>query len=393
VLFWSIAAALTLGAVAFLVPALRRGIGPAPEGRADVVKRLYRDRLAELEAERDAGLVADAALPALERELAGVLLEDYQDDAPARPVARGPAWWICALGVPLAAIALYLTLGEPQADRLRDAVAVFALDPEQDAVELAQWQTYLDDRVRRVPDDAQSWYLLGHTHLRRGAYAQAAHAFGAAQAVAGPDPSIELYWLQARYLAAGGELDDLSRGIAERLLAHAPDQPVVLEMLAVDAFRRGDAGAAVGILERALGASRDAGQREALEAGLAQAREQLGDLTPAIEVALAFDRPPPANATLFVIARPVGGGMPYAVVRRTVRPPPARVRLDDAVSMNPALPLSAAGQVEVVVRVSLAGTPTAHPGDWQWQSGPLELAAGVLVALEAAIGPPAPPSS
>jgi hypothetical protein len=85
--------------------------------------------------------------------------------------------------------------------------------------------------------------------------------------------------------------------------------------------------------------------------------------------------------------------MPHAVVRRTERPPPARVRLDDAVSLNPALPLSAAGQVEVVVRDSLAGTPTAHPGDWQWQSGPLELAAGVLVALEAAIGPPAPPSS
>ena len=49
----------------------------------------------------------------------------------------------------------------------------------------------------------------------------------------------------------------------------------------------------------------------------------------------------------------------------------ASVRLDDAVAMNPARPLSAAAEIQIVVRLSLSGAAKAEPGDWQWQSAPI----------------------
>ena len=114
----------------------------------------------------------------------------------------------------------------------------------------------------------------------------------------------------------------------------------------------------------------------------------LGDLRPGIDVRLRALETPPATATLFVIARPAGGGMPYAVVRRAAAPLPVAVRLDDAVSMNPALPLSAAGEVEVVVRISLTGAAAPHPGDWEWRSGPLSLAGAGVLELQAEVASP-----
>jgi len=256
-------------------------------------------------------------------------------------------------------------------------------------VKLAQWRVMLEGRVSAHPDDGQSWYLLGHIHLKQKSYAQAASAFGSAHAVVGDDPSVDLYWLHARYLAAGGMLDDTSRDIAERILARQPNQPQVLEMLAVDGFRGGRFREVVGLLDRALSEVQDPGQRMALRAGLEQARAQLGDLVPGIDVSIEYGEVPPEGAVLFVIARPVGGGMPLTVVRRPLDEPPPHIRLDDAVSMNPAVPLSSVDTVEVVVRVSLAGTVMAHPGDWEWRSQPLALSVAQRVLnLTVSLSPP-----
>ena len=97
----------------------------------------------------------------------------------------------------------------------------------------------------------------------------------------------------------------------------------------------------------------------------------------------------PAERTLFVIARPPGGGMPYAVVRRPGPDFPAQVRLDDLVSMNPAAPLSSAPAVEVIVRASVTGTARRSPDDWQWSSKTLSFADGQRQhSLVAELSPP-----
>ena len=289
----------------------------------------------------------------------------------------------------MAAVALYWSIGEPDASWLSNASKVMLLDPAQDRIELDRWRARLGQRVQQRPGDAGSWFLLGRIYMTDEDYAAAAAAFERAHALTGEDPGVDLYWLQARYLAAGGRLDEGAAAIAERILAQTPNQPLVLEVLGLEAFRQADYREAVALFNRALSNPLDALPRRVLMTGFAEARARLGDLLPAIDVSVAAQAPLPEGATLFVIARPPGGGMPYAVLRRPASQLPDTFRLDDAVSMNPAVPLSMAERIEVVVRVSRAGTATAHPGDWQWRSEPLAVGdAEAPVALQAEIGPP-----
>jgi cytochrome c-type biogenesis protein CcmH len=253
------------------------------------------------------------------------------------------------------------------------------------------WEGRLADRVSARPGDSQSWYLLGHARLQLAEYQRAAEAFAMAHALHGVDPSIDAYWLQARYLAADGVIDEGTRGIAGRLLQSTPNHPMVLEMFSIDAFRRGDFREAVEYLNRALAGNLNPTQRATLSAGLKQARAQLGDLLPSLDVAVSAAADAPPGATLFVIARPPGGGMPYAVVRRPAAQLPASIRLDDAVSMNPAQALSLASQVEVVVRLSRSGSAMAQPGDWEWRSATVDIPSlEAPLQLEALLLAPAP---
>ncbi len=389
---WSL---ILLGAAAGLVLlALREREVGTPEARDETVRRLYEDRLEELRGELAGGVGQPEDQEVLEAELGAALLADYEGGEAAPEPGKSGSW----LGLAGAAAALlvlftvgvYQAVGDPAANGVAGAEALLALDPASDSEGLDEWRERLQQRVDARPDDARSWFLLGHANLRLARFTAAAEAFATAHGLHGDDPSIDLFWLQARYLAARGQLDSTSKTIAERVLANDPNQPLVLEMLAVAAFQEAAYGEAVTLLNRALSGELAATQRANLQAGFEEARARLGDLPGSIDVAVAAGEAPPRNMTLFVIARPVGGGMPYAVVRRPSHQVPGTIRLDDAVSMNPALPLSSASEVEVVVRLSQAGTAMAHPGDWEWVSEPVAVAevAAAPLQLEATLAPP-----
>ncbi|MEM8766782.1 MAG: c-type cytochrome biogenesis protein CcmI [Pseudomonadota bacterium] len=404
-LLWSL---ILLGAAAGVVLlALRERDVATVEARDETVRRLYEDRLEELRGELAGGVAELEDQEVLEAELGAALLADYegdQEEVAAEPKKGGS--WLGLAGVSAALLVLftvgvYQTVGDPAADGVAGAEALLGLDPASDSEGLDEWRQRLEERVDARPDDARSWFLLGHANLRLARFAAAAEAFATAHELHGDDPSIDLFWLQARYLAARGQLDATSRSIAERVLASNPNQPLVLEMLAVAAFQEEAFGEAVTLLNRALSGDLAATQRASLQAGFEAARAQLGAMPGSIDVAVAAGETPPHSMTLFVIARPVGGGMPYAVVRRPAHLVPGTIRLDDAVSMNPALPLSSASEVEIVVRLSQAGTAMAHPGDWEWVSEPITLAevaaaprlleATLMPPMETSLGPTKPP--
>ena len=379
--FWLWAGICIAAAAAFVIyPLVRRSrqqlVGT---DRAAMVRALYRDRLAELDGEVELGQLAPEARDAVAEEMGAALLADYPADAAVPgaehdPPAPGLAVLVAGVLV-LASVAIYWQVGEPSGHTIVGAEAVMGLDARTQSAELEVWQGRLASRVAVKPEDAQSWYLLGHARLQLQRYPQAAEAFAMAHAVVGDDPNIDVYWLQARYLAAQGVIDGGTRAIAERLLAARPNHPLVLELFAIDAYRRGEYRPAVDFLSRALAGPLSPAQRASLSTSLEQARAQMGVLVPSIDLQIRTLQTPPPHATLFVIARPPGGGMPYAVVRRPSASFPIMVRLDDAVAMNPARPLSAAEEIQVVVRLSLDGGAQAQPGDWQWQSEPIGVAA------------------
>ncbi len=90
---------------------------------------------------------------------------------------------------------------------------------------------------------------------------------------------------------------------------------------------------------------------------------------------------------MFVIARPVGGGLPYAVAERPALSVPFTVRLDDLVAMQETSPLSGAEEFEVLVRLSLTGRVMSQPGDWVWQSDVLSRLSEEIPVIQARIMP------
>jgi cytochrome c-type biogenesis protein CcmH len=376
-----------------------------PTRRQSVIRAVYRDRVAELEAEAEAGQIDGALRDEVVEELGASLLDDYRaaeaasaaSSAAAGPTpsggdgagARVAPGWVLLLALPLAAILVYLSVGEPDSPRLVGAAEVLSLDPDTERDRLLMWSQRLERRVERKPEDTQSWYLLGMSRLQSGEFAGAADALARVHEDLGDQGNVTLYWLQASYLAAGGQLDEPTRHIAERVLVSQPAHPLVLEMFAIDAYRKGEYRRAVEFLNRALNNPLTAPQLASLLGGLAEARSRMGELRPSIDVEVSLPEDAPRDGTLFVIARPPGGGMPYAVVRRPAGLVPVSIRLDDTVSMSEELRLSSAAEFEVVVRLSRSGAVAAAPGDWEWHSEVLRMAnLQDPVRLDAALEPP-----
>jgi cytochrome c-type biogenesis protein CcmH len=72
----------------------------------------------------------------------------------------------------------------------------------------------------------------------------------------------------------------------------------------------------------------------------------------------------PANASVFVIARQVGGPpMPVAVEKHPAAKFPLEVSLDDGDSPMPTMKLSQLEQVQVLARVSASGNAIPQSGD------------------------------
>jgi cytochrome c-type biogenesis protein CcmH len=289
--------------------------------------------------------------------------------------------------VPVLGLFLYFTVAEPGLQQIRGAEEVLGLSME-DEVALQSWSLKLEDRVAAAADDGKSWYLLGHSYLKLRRFSEAAEAFATTNQLSPMDLGVQVYWLQARYLAAGGKLDTTSRNLAEGILAQQPGIPVVIEMLALDAFHRGDAATAIGLLNQAMSGTTDIRQQANFANAIAQVRASMTEASAGVTVNVGASGEAPPHATVFVLARPVGGGMPYAVVRRPSFLLPFSVRLDDLVSMSPERKLSSAAEFEVVARLSLSGNAMPQADDWQWQSAPLK---GPLVpgqSVDAMLTPP-----
>src|SRR5690606_37560324 len=87
-----------------------------------------------------------------------------------------------------------------------------------------------------------------------------------------------------------------------------------------------------------------------------------------------------------------GSPMPLAIKRLTRGELPARITLDESLAMNPAMTLASDPEVEVVARVSFAGTAAAAPGDIEGRLGRVKAGAHARpLSLVMAGRIPAPP--
>lgn len=381
---WFGAGALVLVALAVVVAGTLRRPRPGP---GDEASALLVDRREEIAAEARVQDMRGDEVAVLEQELALEFLGGTAFDeghAELRGTARPPLLPLvggCAAAVVLA-IGLYALWGEPDGPTLAKATALMA-DDDATPEALAGLERVLAARVARRPDDGDGWFYLAHLRMRATDYDGAAVAFAALHELTGGNEQIDLTWAQAGFLAAGGVLDEATLEIVERVLGRRPEHPNMLELLAMDAIRRSSFANAVGFLDRALRQPLVDSRRALLEQTLDLVRGRLEAARPLIEVAVDVAGTPPAWLTVF--ARPVGGGMPWVVVRRPANATQT-LTLDDAVSMTAGAPLSGSGPVEVVAQLSQTGA--AGDSIAEVVSEPVDPAAQPRVHLALGVGSP-----
>ena len=384
-MFYTVVIFLSILAAGFVVWPLFRRPGRVPGVLHDeAVRDVYRERVGEL-----AGETLDEDLRAeIETELGAVLLTEAQRNTGTQEATSGRRMltMLLAAMIPLGSLSVYFSVADPELEQIRGAEEILTL-ANDDTVALESWARRLSERVEAASEDSMSWYLLGHARLKLGQFGSAAEAFATTNQLVENDLNIQVYWLQARYLAAKGVLDDMGRKLANDILEQQPGLSVVLEILALDAFRTGDGAQAVSLLNRALTSAGDIRQQASFATAIAQVRQGLVDPPDGVTVNVSADAAPSPHATVFVVARPVGGGMPFAVVKRPAFLLPFSVRLDDLVTMSPAVKLSDTAAFEVLVRLSESGNAMPQEGDWQWQSQPLGAVAEGLAALDAILTP------
>ena len=125
--FVLIAAVLVAVALAWLLPPLlRRAPAGATTDRIQLNLALLRDQLADLEAERARGAVLPAQYAESKAELERRVLEEAASEERAAAASAGAGRFsavVVAGVVPIAAVILYLVLGDPSAFDLQRSVA------------------------------------------------------------------------------------------------------------------------------------------------------------------------------------------------------------------------------------------------------------------------------
>src|SRR4051794_9805256 len=183
---WFVFALMTVAAIfAVLWPLGRRHASDGGGSEANV----YRDQLAEIDRDLAGGLIgvseAEAARVEIGRRLLAVA------DAPVTTAGRSSAGTrramalIALIGIPLAALALYLPLGSPQLGDFPLAARARAPDGQQPLTNLvAQVEAHLE----KNPTDGRGWTVLAPVLSRLGRYDDAARAWRNAISYEGDSP-------------------------------------------------------------------------------------------------------------------------------------------------------------------------------------------------------------
>ena len=349
-LLWGAAAVMTI----WLPRIWRRG--HTPETNEDWLRLRQRE------------LVGEAETAQLREEAALRLLEDQVGDVPpeisSRPSYSGPGQLAAVVIVAVSAWLLYRVLGGWEDVQIAEQLGRIEQSQPEDVLALID---RIAVRAEARPENADYALLLGEYYLSSNEPAEALRYYDRLIDAGATAPEILGKAAQSEFLSSGRVLSRRARLRAEQALAVDPMQAAALATMGMAAFEEADYRQAIVYWQR-LRELEPPGSPgyDMLGQIIERARQELGEPLPEpvvtagveVEVSLSGGQTLPADAVLFVLARPEGAeaGMPIAVVRQTPSSWPLTVRLDDRASMA-GQQISSFSAVSIEVQVSANGQP------------------------------------
>ncbi|MDE5451432.1 c-type cytochrome biogenesis protein CcmI [Bradyrhizobium sp. CSA112] len=266
---WFVFALMTVAAIfAVLWPLSRSSAAQAGGSEAAV----YKDQLAEIDRDVAAGLIgvseAEAARVEISRRLLAAV--DSQHNLPARSSLglRRASAIVALVGLPIAAVTFYLSLGSPQlgdfplVSRTRTADANQPIDNM-----VAQVEAHLENN----PTDGRGWTVLAPVLARLGRYDDAVRAYRNVITYAGDSAERRSDLGEALAIVAGGVVTAEAKAEFERAVAQNAGEPRANYFLGLAAEQDGRQADAAAIWRGLLAkAPADAPWRPLIEAALAR---------------------------------------------------------------------------------------------------------------------------
>jgi cytochrome c-type biogenesis protein CcmH len=267
ILFWVICALLVVIALAFILPPILEGTAKQNEetGAAANIE-VYRDQISELEADMRNGIVAPEQFEQERDELERRLLEDVSASKTESPrvqkqtaqASRGLVYAL-ALGLPLAAVLLYLQIGTRAAmvSSATPARSASGTTPPGDP-QLSEQQRIeanvasLANRLQQNPSDAEGWAMLASSYTALSKFSEASDAYAKAAALKPNDASLLADYAFALAMKNGRRLEGQPTELLQKALSLDPENAKALQLSGSAAFQARDYKRAIELWERLL---------------------------------------------------------------------------------------------------------------------------------------------
>jgi cytochrome c-type biogenesis protein CcmH len=419
IVFVLVAALLVGVALAWLLPPLiRRDPGAIARDRVQMNLQLLRDQLADLDAEHARGALPAEQYGESKAELERRVLEETETGTRVTAAASGgrATAAVVAAAVPIAAVVLYLALGDPSALDLQSRRASLEHTKQPTQQDIETMLTRLAQRLEKEPNNVDGWAMLARSYYVLQRYPEAVRAYEQLVRLVPTEPALLVDYADALAMRDGRKISGKPLELVQQALKLDPKQEKALAMAGTEAFDRKDFRLAVEYWERLKAvAPPDSEMARNIASSIAEARAR-GGLGPAPPEVATKESPPPVAATppttppaaaasatsasvqgtvridpgvaaqvaptdpVFVFARAVEGPrMPLAVLRLRAQDLPAKFQLDDSLAMAPQFRLSNFKNVLVNARVSKSGSANPTTGDLEGKGVAVDLGARDVV--------------
>lgn len=233
-MLWLGLVAVTAGVLVALFVPLFRQYRPSPS-RARRELAIYRDQLAELQRDVEAGRLAAPEAKLAETEIQRKILAlaeaidpaEIATAAPLRGWAAPAALVLIATVVPLGAFAVYLSVGSPDVpsfpfDPARAAAEAHA---RQQIAEMAALVEKLAQRLKQEPNNPEGWALLGRSYHELQRNKESVQAYEQAYAHSGNDVRYAGDYAEAIVLAADGQVTTSAQALFEQVIKLDASEP------------------------------------------------------------------------------------------------------------------------------------------------------------------------
>jgi len=397
---WIWIAVLSLLSLLFLLFPLLRANKQATQTGSDVQQdnvNIFRERLAELDFEKEQNTLDEASYLALKAELEKTLLQDVEGKNKVKykvmpvSVTQALSVFVTAIVLIIASLAVYSHLGA--SDDYADYLALKTQSEssqqtaigKEEAPDFAKAIEMLEQKLAENPADFEKSILLANSYMAIGNYNKVVEVYDRLAKNLGVQHKdyarVKGSYAQALFQAQGEKFTAEVNTAIEQALAADAQESTALILKGIQAYMQAEYKQAIALWEQAKVQAGQTQTKRFIEPAIVDARLKSGMVPPVpavkvetqvaakAEVIINLSLAPELAGkvkpehTVFVFARAMGGRMPLAIERFQVKDLPKRIVLDESKAAMPTATIASVDSVDIVARISLRGTAKPQAGD------------------------------